>query len=437
MKIEGLPRVDEISEVRPIGEFGSLRLAMIPRNRINILPQIRQEFDQEKLQELAESIANKGRDPVTGRIRFDMMEPLIEGYHTTESAAVYIEQYNHTNGTSVRLEDLIAYNTPEGVRYVIHIAGERRLLAGDMLIEQNGLTDDSEFLCHLYDNIEYIDALPMQFKENNARVNPPPRDEAHAIRKYYDAMKRIDPSYTKVACADAFAVRPDKIADSIIYTDYPSSMQALGDHYPFSWLIAAKEVYDIWLEYYKDNQTYLKPSTVDVELFDDFADGHEPTDGGTWTATDGRMYFSSPEEVAAYEVETCFNRIEAERLLRRQNPNRKPVDVRLKTQAEQIRRSLAYEDMGIGEFALPGIDEDEDYDDEGNAKRPDYFYRRIKASTGLFEAAFKAIMGLERRGELRPSMRERLAVYALLVPVDAINSEDIALEDASFARSAG
>ena len=73
MKSEGMPGVDMVSEVRPIGEFGSLRLAMIPRNRINILPQIRQEFDQEKLQELAESIANKGRDPVTGRIRFDMI----------------------------------------------------------------------------------------------------------------------------------------------------------------------------------------------------------------------------------------------------------------------------------------------------------------------------------------------------------------------------
>lgn len=443
-------------EGRPIAEFGNQRVMMIPRNVINVLPQIRSEFDPHKLQELADSMPLA--DDVEG-LMHELMQPVTEGLHDEESALRYLEQYNLANGTDYSLEDLVPFRTVVGTRYDIHIAGERRLLAADILIERHGYSPESLILSTVDENISYIDALPKQFVENNARENPSAEDEARAMRRYIDMMRVIESKYTQADCARAFAVNPDKVREAIIFTDYPPSMQQLVRNYPFSWVIEAKDIYEEWLQYYQEHKLHLK-SSDDVDLFadDGLTVGVSENGATTWTASDGTTFFESPEDVATYEVETCFTRIVAERLARRTaQGGRRNRDVRLKSQLVAIRESLQNEARGTEELALPYEPPTDDYQevDSVDAVRELNLYeqaawdheqrirelaerfntRRKLASSSLFEASLRALSLLDMRGDLTRDMRVRLGKYGVQMQFaqPEIGEEDIAFSDHSLA----
>ena len=386
MKEKVVPRVGGES-IMPVGEFGQVT-EWVPRSAINVLPQIRTEFDPVQLNELAESIRLIDSELEEDRHRYDLLEPLIEGRHDEQSAKRYLAQYNRINGTSFVLDTFISLDTPDGLRWIFHIAGERRLRASDAIIERDGLSPESVFQCSVKENPEYIDALPTQFIENNARVNPPAQDEARAIRKYYDAMKALagaeNRRYTYVECARAFAVNPEKIKDSITFTDYPADMQALVERYPFSMVVEAKDLYDAWIEYHKRD-------------FDEFT----PQQVSEFISTTGKAGFMTIEDVAAFEVESCFEIIKAERLRRRKNPHAKKRDVSLKKQAESVRSMIAQQDLGFAQGVL-------DIDTEPE----NYWTRRKLAAGSLFRSAAEALALLDGLNMLSDDHRRRLGQIA-------------------------
>jgi hypothetical protein len=376
--------------VRSVGEFGQVT-EWVSRSSINVLPQIRTEFDEVALSELADSIRLIDAEQESGRLRYDLLEPLIEGRHNEESALRYLAQYNRVNGTDFTLDMFTPTETAAGKRWFFHIAGERRLRAGDIIIERDALSHDSVFQCSVKDNPEYIDALPTQFIENNARVNPAAQDEARAIRKYYDAMKELAASmgkrYTYVECARAFAVNPSKITDSVTFTDYPANMQSLVERYPFSMIVDAKDLFEAWSEYHEK-----------------YADEMSDEQVQEFIATTGKNGFTSIDEVASFEIETSFEAIKAERLRRRRDPHAKKRDVSLKRQAEGVRKSIEQRDLGIVQGVL-AFDTDPE----------NYWTRRKLAAGSLFRAAVDALVLLDRANMLSNDMRDRLGQMAAVV----------------------
>lgn len=394
----------QVEVQQEIGEFGQ-QTEWIPRSAIHVLPQIRTVFDPIKLQELASSIKQIDTElEHGGNPRYDLLEPLTEGRHDEMSAQRYLRQYNQINGTSFRLADFSPTETPRGPRWYFHIAGERRYLAGGIIIERDNLSPDSLFQCAIKENIEYTEALPLQFVENNARVNPPPQDEAAAIRKYYDAMKKLmerqtdekgrPRRFTHTQCAEAFSVSPDKISDAITFTDYPPAMQKLLDRYPYSTLVAAKDLYLAWVKHHTDAQKNLS---------------EEEWDG--FISLTGRIDFKSVEEVAAYEVETCFIRIKAEKLKKRRDPSYIMPDISLPALVDHVKA------LGMqGElFSLAISDEDD--------KEAAYLKRRKLAVASLFHAAVEALSLLDRANLLTNDMRQRIGVLAT---VDSVFDEQLA-----------
>jgi len=392
--------LDSEQDVRAVGEFGQVT-EWVSRSSINVLPQIRTKFDEIALGELAESIRLIDAEHQSNRPRYDLLEPLIEGRHDEESALRYLAQYNRVNGTDFVLDMFTPTQTPAGPRWFFHIAGERRLRAGDMIIQRDGLSLASVFQCSVKENPEYIDALPTQFIENNARVNPPPQDEARAIRKYYDAMKELalamGKRYTYVECARAFAVNPAKITDSIIYTDYPVDMQNLVERYPFSMIVDAKDLFEAWSEYHE-------------KYADELSDGQVQE----FIATTGKNGFASIDEVASFEVETSFEAIKAERLRRRRDPLAKKRDVSLKRQAEGVRKSIEQRDLGIVQGVLAF-----------DTAPENYWTRRKLAAGSLFRAAVDALVLLDRANMLSNDMRDRLGQMATIVMVSDQEAEQI------------
>lgn len=452
-------RFDTDADGKPIAEFGNKRIMEIPRHVINVLPQIRREFDPVKLQELADAMPLS--DTEEGLVH-EMMEPVVEGLHTEESAIRYLDQYNRANldnGRVYTLSDLVPWHLPQGIRYVIHIAGERRLRAADILIDRHGYSAESTILSSVHENITYVDALPKQFIENNARVNPPPADEARSMRGYIDLMREIDPKYTQKKCAEKFAVKPHKVHDAIVFTDYPKSMQALEKIYPYNWVVDADGIYNAWLEYYRQHR-YGVAESIAVGLL---RENHEDAvdDGlGMWTTGDGLAVFASAEDAATHEVELCFLKIKAEQLARkaslRKNEVRRGRDVRLPAQLAAIKKLLADEAVGVGQDAYDetvGLTDQELYRRElimnlevaagvqGDERLKvgdqlklfeTYAKRRTVASNALFEAVIGALWLLDARGDLTDSMRNRLGGYALVQSVIGEDLADISQEDPLF-----
>jgi len=435
------------SDGKPIAEFGNPNTMNIPRNVIAILPQIRRQFDPVKLQELADSMPLS--EDADGLIH-ELMEPVAEGVHTEESALRYLEQYNRANQDNARvytLEDLPQWQTPAGIRYVIHIAGERRIRAADILIEKHGYSAESLMRSSVYEDIEYVDALPLQFIENNARVNPSRPDEARAMRGYIDFMREIDPSYTQKQCAEKFAVSPDRVHDAIVFTNYPPSMQAMERHYPFSWVIGVEEIYKTWLAYYQTSASgVFDPMEMGLlGLSDEVRLAAPKSDGlGMWTTSDGRALFESAEDAAAHEAELCFMKIKAEQLARRaalrKNEARRLSDVRFPAQLKLIKQMMRDEASGVGQDAMLGVDDAASEDLSVHRHSVDgeshvlslfetYGARRRIASTALFEATVQSLWLLEARGDLSDSMRERLAQYALLDDTSDQKMPDISETD--------
>lgn len=464
-KDDGVAELEESGRLgadnKPIAEFGNRNVVEIPRNVINVLPQIRRQFDPVKLQELADSMP-LAKD-ANGLVH-ELMEPVVEGLHTKESAERYLEQYNRANQDNDHMyiiDDLVPWQTEKGIRYVIHIAGERRIRAADILIEKHGYSSESRILSSVHENITYVDALPMQFMENNARVNPPKPDEARSMRGYIDLMREIDPKYTQKKCAAKFAVRPEVVHDAMVFTSYPPSMQALEKFYPYNWVVGADGIYNTWLEYYRQHKYGVADSMAVGLLREDHKVAVD--DGlGMWTtvAGDGLACFESAEDAAAHETELCLLKIKAEQLARkaslRKNEVRKARDVRLPAQLAAIKKLLADEAAGVGQDAYDetvGLTDQELYrrelimkmeaaagvKNEDRLKADDqlkffetYAKRRTVASNALFEAVIGALWLLDARGDLANSMRNRLGGYALAQAAIGEDMSDISQEDSLF-----
>ncbi len=429
------------AEGRPIAEFGNDRIVKMPRSVINILPQIRRQFDVEKLQELSDSMP---LDDSVERLVHELMEPVVEGVHTEASARLYLEQFNKANGTHFTLDSLTPHHTPDGVRYVIHIAGERRIRAVDLLIEKHGYSPESLPLCSVHEDISYADALPLQFIENNARVNPPPADEARAIRGYIAMMREANPRYTQKDCAAKFAVKPEKVHDALVFTDYPQSMQNLVDHYPYNWVVGAEAIYRTWLDYYAQYSSSLEVQVAHVRdragLLS-IPEQDKPTEIVTengspaFFTSDGQVFFTNPQDAATHEVVTCFEMIKAESLARRasQHGLRKKRDVSFQRLLEEARALIRQEAAGIGQDDL--IDDQEayrqelsekferDYNNGGEEQLVLFTYdkRRKIAAASLFEAVMNALWTLHAMGDLPKNAPARLGKYAAMpvVPAEA------------------
>lgn len=368
----------------PMAEFGPVRLAKVPRSGINILRQIRTHFDQEEIDKLESAIQLK--DEKNGVKRYDLIEPPSVALFNDDEATNYLRALNTAWGTEYSLDDLVRYNPDgNGRDIMVLIAGERRSRAISNKIERDGLSPDSLVTVSLEEGTSFVEAFPRQFIENNARVNPSPKDEAHAIRVYYDLMnKRIQEknptaAYTKAACARAFGLREEKVYDALVFTDFPESMQAMADEYPFSLIVSAKEIYDLYLKHYSEEG---------------------PSEDGLYYSSDGSLHMGKASDVAVYEVETCIMRLKAERLRRRANPNSSARDMSLKNQAESIK--LSFEQLELGEMQ-PGL--------EGFDVPIDFLGRRLEAAGNLFAAAHDAIRILEITDSLTPTMRHKLGRY--------------------------
>lgn len=377
---------------------------LIPHEVINVLPQIRRTFDPEALQELADSIPLQEVRQNTAQYR--LLNSLTVNVLTEEKAREYLEAFNLSEPDleDVAFENLTPWETPEGTRYAIHVAGERRYRAGPIRVEQDwGRSIPIQWDCSVLRDESYAVALPLQFIENNARRNVSKVEEANAIMKYFAFMRETNPKFSKAACARGFSVPVSRVTDAETFTGYPACMQSLAEKYGYRTIVDAQTVYSLWLQFHGN-----KVSNSDKTVEDYLAES---------PASDGRALFASMEELATYETETSLLEIQASKLRRKMNPRAKKVDL---DSIQVGLESLIREDDLFGGYGTDiinaiaevkaGVD-----DDHGP------MMRRELAVAALYDQTVESLRLLDTVGALQPDRKRRLAAFAMVKSTEPID----------------
>ena len=74
-------------------DFGPKSLELVPFHAVNELPQVRRQYDEAAIAELAEAImAGRDTDGLTSEA-FELANPILAGRHTRDSARRYIDEH--------------------------------------------------------------------------------------------------------------------------------------------------------------------------------------------------------------------------------------------------------------------------------------------------------------------------------------------------------
>ena len=389
---------------------------MVPRDVINILPQIRTEFEPEAMQELADSIPV--REIKDGTAYYNLLNSPTMADLSEEEARKYIAEFNAVNDDAghYEFENLVPYDTHLGERYIITIAGERRLRAGPIKVQQDWGEDvPIVYDCAVARGITYLEALPLQFIENNARRRPSRVDEANAISKYMAAQRKLNSKFSKAACARAFGVPPSRVDDAEIFTGYPQCMQELEQDFGFRTTVDAKPVFDLWTLYHQNKLSDTERVGGDYLL----------------AASDGATFFDSVEELAAYETRTSLLEVKASSLYHKRNPDSDVKRVTLDSTKRGLEVMVSQDNL-FGDYgtdiihAVAGLAPEAD--DIGAIAR-----RRL-VSEGLYNQTIEALRLLDSIGGLYDVRKMKIAQFtALHIPADENGSPIDLYEDSLFA----
>lgn len=179
-----LVRVDDQTSTEAIGPANTAKL---PVGWLRPIEQVRKTYPPDEIRALAESI--EVVDENDRLIRLDLQHPPTVAKLDTLGAQAYLEDHAKFYGF---VEAEYVEPADDDSVYII-IAGHRRLLALQYLIEKHELNLGRTVICNIHENISFDDALALQMRENtHERV--PAHQEAKHIAQYYQYLQAKSPN---------------------------------------------------------------------------------------------------------------------------------------------------------------------------------------------------------------------------------------------------
>lgn len=228
--LPGMPDLPPEQDPASIIEFGPKFLASVKFNDINELPQIRRRYDEEELEELADSMCHIDED---GNVTFDLYNPPVIAKLTAEEAWRYVEGHGklfpESGDTQQKFDNL---TLAEDGYYYILIAGHRRKRAIQISIDKHSLNPDNvSVISSIREGISFEEALLIQFRENKG-VRPDPEDVAREIRNYYTHLTAVNPAKKPtIAYISAQTGETEHVVRSALrFTSLPECVQQLVSH---------------------------------------------------------------------------------------------------------------------------------------------------------------------------------------------------------------
>lgn len=207
--------------------YGPKSVTGVAVSNINVLPQIRTEFDPVGIEELADSMLvyeKMGEQYVI--VGFNLQAPTIVAKLTPEEAITYTVEHALLHK---KLEPSEVKVAKDGFVYIL-IAGERRMRAIKCNQEYTGLDiDKTEVMCSIQEGISLLDAHGNQLTEN-VHDRPSPLDEAVGIRQTRDYLTmRFPGQFPHITDIVRISGRSECVVRSALaFTSLPEEIQAMA-----------------------------------------------------------------------------------------------------------------------------------------------------------------------------------------------------------------
>lgn len=227
--------IGDIKSLLHEAEHPTYTTRVLSLQSVNILTQVRTEFGQESLEELAQNIALNG-----------LIQPSTVAQFDPETAKGHIRIINHIHKKSHDINDLVTRKKKGEVYYYMLLAGERRYRAINLLyergcrkcVEENGgnplkkgecfqkhfKTREKKIRFSISKDVIPFQALLVQFSENDY-VPPKPHEEARVYAPYYKLVKMMDPDYSLAKFSRRVSRGTEKLRNAIGYFDLPEYIQ--------------------------------------------------------------------------------------------------------------------------------------------------------------------------------------------------------------------
>jgi len=158
--------MEEISFEKGHGVFS------VNPDSINVLTQVRKSIDADALEELMESIDAMGY----------LINPLSVAVIKEEEIDEYLSLFNEVHNSAHKKNSLVKVKTKEGERYLMLMAGHRRLMAIKKLNKKR--EDKIKPIAILHFNINPEQALKLQIVENTHQRVAPEEEALTLVRAY-------------------------------------------------------------------------------------------------------------------------------------------------------------------------------------------------------------------------------------------------------------
>lgn len=189
---------------------------------INSVTQVRRTIDQDGIDELVASIAIYEEDQLVG---IDLHQDPTVALFEPDDAKRYLKEINELWGVSHSLQQLTSTTVDGKEKYVIVLAGHRRVEALTQIQSKHSDTD-IDIHCVVYDGAQmsFDRALEIQYNENFHR-RPESYEDAAAISDIYAAGKRKGKYKSYTDCARHLNIRVERVARAHRFTALPEIIQ--------------------------------------------------------------------------------------------------------------------------------------------------------------------------------------------------------------------
>lgn len=205
-------------------EVGPKEDLLAPLDVINMVSQVRQEYDPHDLAELKSAMIVENEK---GEKKIQLIQPITVGYFHRNDLNRYLEKLNSTWGTDHTLDELTSLPGSSGRYFLVVVAGHRRTIAIRQAAEELEIDPsriDVVFHVNHGTHFTFREGIKTQYRENFHK-RPESWEDAVAVSAILSEGLRSGEYETFADCARDLGIPPERVSKAYRFEELPTVIQ--------------------------------------------------------------------------------------------------------------------------------------------------------------------------------------------------------------------